>query len=128
MDGVFAVVGVIGATCAVGVYAAVSIGKISADTRLFYLINGIGSTLVLIAASRQFDPGDFGTICQECIWTAISVLGFYRAATRKPKATPEPMVTPLPPVIARAVFGLKKTERYGASTLPLQKARRLRAA
>jgi hypothetical protein len=125
---VFAVVGVVGATCAVGVYAAVSVGKISADARLFYIINGIGSTLVLIAASRQFDPGDFGTIAQECIWTVISLVGLFRAATRKPAAGSTPEITPPPPVIAREAFGLKKPVYINAGALQSQRSGRLRAA
>jgi len=60
-------------------YAAVSFGKVSAERPLFYLVNGVGAGLVLIGAAHKFDLGDLGTIGQELIWAAISLIGGLRA-------------------------------------------------
>ncbi|MEQ1715813.1 MAG: hypothetical protein ABL907_07500 [Hyphomicrobium sp.] len=64
-------------------YAAVSFGKVSAEKPLFFLVNALGAGLVLIGASQQFDVGDLGTIIQELIWAAISLIGGARAWGRK---------------------------------------------
>ena len=75
--------GIVGAACCVGMYAAVSFGKVSADKPFFYMINGLGASLVLVGAAHQFDVGDLGTIGQELIWAAISVAGGMRALLRE---------------------------------------------
>jgi hypothetical protein len=74
--------GVVGAMCCVGMYAAVSFGKVCAERPLFYVVNGLGAGLVLLGASHQFDVGDLGTIGQELIWAAISLIGAVRAWKR----------------------------------------------
>jgi hypothetical protein len=79
MEHLLSFAGVVGAMCCVGMYAAVSFGKISAERPVFYLVNGIGALLVLVGAATQFDLGDIGTIGQELIWTAISLGGAVRA-------------------------------------------------
>jgi hypothetical protein len=60
-------------------FAAVSFGKISAERPVFYLFNAIGSILILVGASTQFDMGDAGAIGQELIWAGISLAGGFRA-------------------------------------------------
>ena len=75
--------GIVGAGCCVGMYAAVSFGKVSADKPFFYMINGLGASLVLVSAAHQFDVGDLGTIGQELIWAAISLAGGMRALLRE---------------------------------------------
>ena len=75
--------GIVGAACCVGIYAAVCFGKVSANKPFFYIINGLGASLVLVGAAHQFDVGDLGTIGQELIWAAISVAGGVRAFIRE---------------------------------------------
>jgi hypothetical protein len=75
--------GVVGAMCCVGMYAAVSFGKTSADKPLFFMVNALGAGLVLVGASHTFDVGDLGTIGQELIWAAISLIGGTRAWLRE---------------------------------------------
>ncbi|HPG89384.1 MAG TPA: hypothetical protein PLD46_06995 [Hyphomicrobium sp.] len=64
-------------------FAAVSFGKIGADKPVFFMINALGAILVLVGASHQFDIGDLGTIGQEIIWAAISLVGGARAWLRE---------------------------------------------
>lgn len=79
MEPILSFCGIIGAACCVGMYAAVSLGKASAERPMFFLVNGLGAGLVLMGAAHEFDIGDLGTIGQELIWAAISLLGGLRA-------------------------------------------------
>lgn len=79
METMLSLAGVAGAICCVGMYAAVSFGRISAERPAFFLVNALGAVLVLIGASHQFDIGDLGTVGQEVVWTAISLGGAARA-------------------------------------------------
>ncbi len=78
METLLSMSGIIGAICCVGMYAAVSMGRISADRPVFFIVNGIGSVLVLIGAAHNFDMGDLGSVGQEMIWAAISLGGLTR--------------------------------------------------
>jgi hypothetical protein len=83
MEALLSLSGLAGAMCCVGMYAAVSFGKICADKPLFFMVNALGAGLVLLGASRQFDIGDLGTIVQELIWAVISLIGGARAWIRE---------------------------------------------
>jgi peptidoglycan/LPS O-acetylase OafA/YrhL len=86
MDSLLSFSGILGAICCVGMYAAVSFGKVSAERPLFYLVNGLGAVLILTGAAHQFDIGDLGTVGQELIWAIISLLGGLRAWRRQKEA------------------------------------------
>lgn len=75
--------GIAGAALCVGMYAAVSLGKVSAEKPVFFVVNGVGAILVLVSASHQFDLGDTGTVAQELVWAAISLAGGARAWLRE---------------------------------------------
>jgi hypothetical protein len=79
METLYSLIGLAGAACCVGMYAAVSFGKIDADKPLFFVVNGVGAILILLGAWTEFDPGDLGTIAQEAIWAVISLAGALRA-------------------------------------------------
>ncbi len=79
METLTSLIGLAGAACCVGMYAAVSMGKIDADRPLFFIVNGVGALLILLGAWQEFDLGDLGTIAQEAIWAAISLAGAVRA-------------------------------------------------
>jgi hypothetical protein len=79
MDSVLSYAGVVGALLCVGMYAAVSVGKISAERPAFYLVNGVGSIFIFSSAAQQFDIGDIGSVGQEFVWAAISFFGAARA-------------------------------------------------
>lgn len=78
MDTLLSLTGIAGALCCVGMYAAVSIGRISAERPTFFIVNGVGSILILIGCVQEFDMGDLGSIGQELIWAAISLAGLVR--------------------------------------------------
>ncbi len=82
MEMLMSLSGILGAMCCVGMYAAVSFGTVCADKPMFYLVNALGAGLVLVGASHTFDVGDLGTIGQELIWAAISLIGAARAWMR----------------------------------------------
>lgn len=114
MEALFSLIGLVGAACAVGMYAAVSLGKVSAERPIFFGVNAIGAVLVLIAASREFDVGDLGTIGQELIWAILSVIGVVRASTKRaPPAAFHP-VQNAPARAPRAAFGLKNVTHRAA--------------
>lgn len=79
MEALLSFSGIVGATCCVGMYAAVSLGKISAERPVFFSVNAVGAALVLLGASHRFDWGDTGTVGQELTWAIISVIGAIRA-------------------------------------------------
>lgn len=83
MEMVLSLSGILGAICCVAMYAAVSMGKISAEKPAFFIVNGIGALLVLVGAAQEFDLGDAGTIGQELIWAFISLAGAARAWMRQ---------------------------------------------
>lgn len=83
METLLSMSGMVGAACCVGMYAAVSWGKVSADKPVFFVVNGLGALLVLVGASQQFDMGDAGTVGQELIWAVISFAGGVRAWMRQ---------------------------------------------
>lgn len=78
MDMLFSFAGVLGAACCVGMFAAVSLGHASPDRLLYFVINGSGAVLVMISAWYEFDIGDLGTMLQEIVWTALSIVGGVR--------------------------------------------------
>ena len=82
MDTILSLSGMVGAICCVGMYAAVSFGRVTPEQVSFYIVNGVGATLILIGAAHQFDVGDLGTIGQELIWAAISFAVGLRAWMR----------------------------------------------
>lgn len=83
METILSLSGILGAVCCVAMYAAVSVGKISAERPAFFIVNAVGAVLVLVGASQEFDLGDAGTIGQELIWAAISLAGAARAWLRQ---------------------------------------------
>lgn len=86
MESLLSLCGILGASCCVGMYAAVSFGKVSAERPMYFAVNGLGAVLILTGAAHQFDIGDLGTIGQELIWAAISLLGTLRTWTRSERA------------------------------------------
>ena len=89
MDTLISLSGVVGAALCVGMYAAVSMGRISAERPPFFVVNAIGATLVFIGASHEFDVGDLGTVAQEIVWAIISVAGAWRAWRRESGLAPD---------------------------------------
>ncbi len=79
MELLYSFAGVTGALCCVSMYAAVSVGRISAERPLFFIVNGVGALLVMLGAWHSFDLGDLGTISQELTWALVSVIGAVRA-------------------------------------------------
>jgi hypothetical protein len=78
METLLSLAGIAGAICCVGMYAAVSVGRISAKRPTFFIVNGIGSILILVGCVQEFDVGDVGSIGQELIWALISAAGLAR--------------------------------------------------
>lgn len=83
MDSLISLCGVTGAILCVGMYAAVCLGSYTADTPIFFAVNGVGAGLILIGASHEFDIGDLGTVGQELVWAAISFYGGWRTWRRE---------------------------------------------
>ena len=110
METLFSLVGLSGAACAVGMYALVSLGKVSAEKPIFFSVNAVGAMLVLVAASRQFDVGDLGTIGQELIWAILSLVGLVRANKKSKPPPARYNVQVFAPGARRSTFGLKNSD------------------
>jgi hypothetical protein len=82
METLISLAGIAGAACCVGMYAAVSFGRISAEAPLFYVVNGFGALLIMLGAWQSFDMGDLGTIAQEMTWAVLSLIGALRASPK----------------------------------------------
>jgi hypothetical protein len=78
MDFLFTIFGVLGSVCCVGAYFLLEQGKLSAEKPTYYILNGLGASLVLIGALYSFDGGDLGAVIQELCWVAISAMGLFK--------------------------------------------------
>lgn len=79
-------VGLAGALCCVGMYVAVSMGWMGAEHMTFFVVNALGSMMILASAGARFDPGDIGSVSQEVVWALISLIGAFRIWHRRFKA------------------------------------------
>lgn len=70
--------GILGAGMCVLAYFLLERGKLSADGAHYYIINGVGAFLVLVAVVYRFDGGDMGAIVQELCWVIISLMGMVK--------------------------------------------------
>lgn len=93
MDLFFSFAGVLGAACCVGMYAAVSLGRVSVERPLYFVVNGLAAVFIMLSACYEFDIGDLGTIVQEIAWSGLSIAGGVRVwrLQRKRRA---PLVLP----------------------------------
>jgi hypothetical protein len=86
MDLLFSALGVIGSICCVGMFFLIGQGKVKSDQILYYVINGMGGLLILVATLYSFDGGDLGAVLQELCWVAISVMGILKIIKVKKNA------------------------------------------
>jgi hypothetical protein len=80
--------GITGALLCVGMYAAVSLGRASAERPVFFIVNSAGALMVAFGAISQFDAGDLGTIGQELTWALLSAIGAARVLRARRRARP----------------------------------------
>jgi hypothetical protein len=78
MDLLFSIMGMIGSVCGVSMYFLLEQDKVTENQYVYYIVNGIGAVLVLIAVNHAFDIGDIGASLQELCWALISIIGTYR--------------------------------------------------
>jgi hypothetical protein len=83
METIFSILGVIGAGTCILAYFLLERGKLSADGMNYYVLNGIGALLVLIAAFYSYDNGDLGVAVQELCWIAVSLMGISKVLKKK---------------------------------------------
>lgn len=83
MSFVFMIAGLAGSFLCLLMFFMLEQEKIDSKGMTFYSLNGLGAFLVLVAAARDFDSGDLGTISLELIWTLISLMGVWKAYRRK---------------------------------------------
>ncbi|MGB4106832.1 MAG: hypothetical protein WBK55_03450 [Alphaproteobacteria bacterium] len=83
METIFSIAGVIGAGMCVLTYFLLERGKLSADGMNYYVINGLGAALILVAAFYEYDNGDLGVAVQELCWIAVSLMGIAKVYKEK---------------------------------------------
>lgn len=71
--------GTVGVALIIGAYAALQMGKLQSDNRLYSLLNAIGASLVLLSLVFDFN---FSAFIVEAFWVVISVYGLIKH--RKP--------------------------------------------
>jgi hypothetical protein len=76
------IAGIIGAAIMVSAYVLLEAEKLSARDIKYYLLNGIGSFLVLVSIAAHFDSADMGGIAVEAAWFLVSVMGTVKALRR----------------------------------------------
>lgn len=83
METLFSIAGVTGAGMCILAYFLLERGRLSADGINYYVLNGVGALLVLIAAFYSYDNGDLGVAVQELCWIAVSLMGVSKVLKKK---------------------------------------------
>lgn len=73
------VIGLIGAALCVVAYMLLSLERINTKGPVYFIMNAVGSTFLLIAIAADFDGGDMGGIIMETAWILISLFGMVKA-------------------------------------------------
>lgn len=83
IDTIISYLGVLGAVMCVLAYFLLERGVLSADRIGYYLMNGVGAVLILVAAFNEYDSGDMGVAVQELCWIAVSAMGIIKVLNKK---------------------------------------------
>jgi hypothetical protein len=83
METIFGIAGVIGAGMCVLAFFLLERGKLSAEGIHYYVINGVGAVLILVAAFYEYDSGDLGVAVQELCWIAVSLMGISKVFKKR---------------------------------------------
>ncbi len=83
METIFSIAGVSGAGVCDLDYFLLGCGRLSADGLNYYVINGVGAALILVAAFYEYDSGDLGVALQELCWIAVSLMGISKVVKKK---------------------------------------------
>lgn len=86
---IFTIVGVVGSILCLLTYFLMERGLIKSSNPWYYVMNGSGALLILIACISQFDGGDLGAITQNLCWVMVSAMGVYRIIRAKRKERSE---------------------------------------
>jgi len=74
------VIGVLGVTMIVSVYLLLQLGRLSSQSLLYSVLNGLGAALVLFSLYFEFN---LSAVVIELFWLGISVLGVILALRRR---------------------------------------------
>ena len=69
------ILGVLGAAMIVGMYACLQQARLSAQSTIYYAVNGIGALLILMSLAWDFDSADLGGVALEACWILVSIMG-----------------------------------------------------
>lgn len=83
IDTILSYLGVLGAVMCVLAYFLLERGILSSDRIPYYLMNGIGAILIMVAAFNEYDSGDMGVAVQELCWIAVSTMGIIKVLNKK---------------------------------------------
>lgn len=82
-DILLAAIGMLGALCPVSMYFLLEMEKIDAKSFLFYMVNAIGSVLIMTASAIDYDAGNIGILVMEAVWLLISIKGMVKVARQR---------------------------------------------
>ena len=83
IDTILSSLGVLGAVMCVLAYFLLERGILSSERIGYYLLNGIGAVLIMVAAFNEYDNGDLGVAVQELCWIAVSAMGIFKVLKKK---------------------------------------------
>lgn len=78
--------GTVGGVLCILSYFLLERGKLSGEHATYYVLNGVGAVLVLVAVLYSFDGGDIGAIVQELCWAIISLMGVVKVLKGRKRA------------------------------------------
>ncbi len=86
LDMLLAAIGLIGALCPVTMYFMLEMEKVDARSLLFYMLNALGSVLIITASAVDYDPGNIGILVMEGVWLLISLKGVAKVIRQRKSA------------------------------------------
>lgn len=70
-----AAISLLGAACPVTMYLLLEMEKVDAKSLMYFVVNGIGSVILILTSGANLSWGDLGGIAMETAWLVISLLG-----------------------------------------------------
>lgn len=69
------IVSLLGAACPVSMYLLLEMEKVDSKSLMYFVVNGIGSVLLILTSGINLTWGDLGGIAMETAWLIVSLMG-----------------------------------------------------
>ncbi len=68
-------ISLLGAACPVSMYLLLEMEKVDSKSLMYFVVNGIGSVILILTSGVHLTWGDLGGIAMETAWLIISLMG-----------------------------------------------------